>query len=353
MSLSIAIPAYNRPSELRVTLESIADQCAGDVEILVCEDRSPRADEIQDVVANFKKQHPKINIRYNSNSENLGYDGNLRRLVELALGDFIFFLGDDDVVPAGSIERVLKAIETPNVGVLLRAWRAFDTNTGEILHEHRYFSGDRVFEPGEAAIAAFFRRSVFISGLVVQRAAARDLSTDRYDGTLLYQLYLVGNILKSKRGYYIDEFLADRRCGGEHFFGSSKRERGYDAGKTEVQHSERFIAGLLRIADALDDGEMKVSKRIRKDVASYSYPLLETQATRIERWAFIQYGLTLARFGLGQYPLFWVYLIGLTCLGPHICNSGIRAVYGALGRTPVLTGEVGTKVVPVRVGAEP
>ena len=110
--------------------------------------------------------------------------------------------------------------------MILRAWQTISKDTGEVLDVHRYFPGDRVFKPGPESVAAFFRRSVFISGLASKyRRGARNLSTDKFDGTLLYQLYLVGNLLMAKPGYYVSRMTAIRRVGGEHYFGSSVSER--------------------------------------------------------------------------------------------------------------------------------
>ena len=87
-------------------------------------------------------------------------------------------MGDDDLWCAGALQELTKVTEAnPEVGVILRAWQTISKDTGEVLDVHRYFAGDRVFKPGPETVAAFFRRSIFISGLVVRTDAARAIRT--------------------------------------------------------------------------------------------------------------------------------------------------------------------------------
>lgn len=342
MKLSIAIPAYNRPRELDEALESIAPQCTSAVEVVVSEDLSPRRAEIEATVTAFSERHPHVCVRYFANTENLGYDGNLRSLLDKSTGEYVFFMGDDDRVPAGALSKVLAALEHDRIGVVLRAWRSYDGASQQILDSHHYFPGDRFFPAGPATVAAFFRRSVFISGLTVHRRASQALHTEEFDGLLLYQLYLVGGLLQEMNGYYVDTVVAERRSGGEHFFGSSTREAGrFEPNKLETAHSVRFLAGLFQIAAYLGRRDGHVLTLIRRDLGRYSYPMLEIQATRCSRAAFGRYGLQLARLGLGRDPLFWIYFGGLLLLGPRICRWLISRLLSVLGSTPVLTGSSG------------
>ena len=344
--LSVCIPAYNRPEELTHALGSVARQDPGDWDILVCEDHSPRATEIATVVSDFSRERPALDVHFVANEKNLGYDGNLRNLLDKAHGEYCLFMGDDDVLAECSLKRIIAAISRPNVGVALRAWKSVDKETGKDIELHRYFPDDRVFPSGPASVAAFFRRSVFISGLTVNRAAARKFHTDRFDGMLLYQLYLVGRILSEMDGYYVSDIVAVRRVGGEHFFGSSQSERSrFVPGQLLPSQSLSFIKGLFEMAFLLDkeigDG---VYKMIAQDLGRYCYPMLEIQAKRLTRREYRDYARHLAEFGLGNYFWFWLYHYALTALGPRVCNKVIRTAKKLLGRTPVLGTNSGQSV---------
>ena len=45
-------------------------------------------------------------VRYFENADTLGYDGNFRNLVALSRGEFVFFMGNDDLVFPGAFRAV-------------------------------------------------------------------------------------------------------------------------------------------------------------------------------------------------------------------------------------------------------
>jgi glycosyltransferase involved in cell wall biosynthesis len=324
-------------------LESIGRQGLGDWEIVICEDRSPRRAEIAEAVSQFCREYPELRVHFYSNEENIGYDANLRRLLDRAVGDYCVFVGDDDLLAPGALVRICEATTYPNVGVVLRAWTSVGKESGKQIEDFRYFKTDRLFSPGIESVAALYRRSVFFSGLTVLRAAAKTHHTDRFDGTLLYQLYLVGQLLMRHSAYYISNIVVLRRVGGEHYFGSSAQEKAnFCPGRTTVSHSLAFVTGMLNIARALD-GEMNsgLFKLILQDISRYSYPLLEIQAQQLNRREFRDYAKRLAKLGLGKSPFFWGYYVAIRYIGVSISNLLIRKIKQMIGRTPQLGGSKG------------
>jgi glycosyltransferase involved in cell wall biosynthesis len=343
---SICIPAFNRPQELQELLNSIASEPPGDWEILVSEDRSPRAAEIADVVRQFAQAHGLLNVRYLTTPVNLGYDGNLRFLIDHAEGQFCVFMGDDDLWCAGALQKLSKATEEDReVGVILRAWKTIEKDSGKVLDVHRYFPSDRTFKPGPETVAAFFRRSVFISGLTIRTAVARAFRTSDFDGTLLYQLHLVGNILMTRPGYYLSQMTTVRRAGGEHYFGSSTSERErFVPRQLTPEHSLTFVRGMFAIAASLGAAHgPRVGQLIRSDIARYSYPLLAIQARKDSKSSFQQYADALSDLGLGRYLSFRVYRTALTLAGVRTCNRFIEACKRIIGSTPVMGGARGVR----------
>lgn len=346
LRFSICIPAFNRPRELSELLDSIACEAPGDWEILVSEDCSPRGAEIAEVVQRFVEDKTHLSIRYLTTPVNLGYDGNLRFLVDHAKGLYCVFMGDDDLWCVGALSELRSAIDAvPDVGVVLRAWQTMAKDSGEVLDVHRYFAGDRIFKPGPETVAAFFRRSVFISGLTIRADAARAISTDKFDGTLLYQLYLVGNLLMTMPGYYVSRITAIRRSGGDHYFGTSERERGrFVPQQLTPEHSLNFVRGLYAITESLESayGPL-VGRMIRSDIARYSYPLLAIQARASSQSSFQGYASALAQLGLGNYLSFRIYRAALSVAGFRICDFVIDALKRMSGSTPVIGGARGVR----------
>src|SRR5512140_1350659 len=125
--ITVAIPAYNRPDELGALLETVLGQDGDGLDVLVVEDASPRGAEIRTVVEAAAQRRRDLRIRFVANQQNLGFDGNLRRILELSEGEFTFFMGDDDLLKPGALARVRQVIERePNLGVVLRAYESVD-----------------------------------------------------------------------------------------------------------------------------------------------------------------------------------------------------------------------------------
>ena len=106
--LSVCVSTYNRASWLRVTLPLIADDIAayrGKVELIVVDNAS--TDATPQVVEQLSRVYDIIYIR---NPENVGMLGNLAVAANAAGGDFVWILGDDDVVCQGTTRLILDAI---------------------------------------------------------------------------------------------------------------------------------------------------------------------------------------------------------------------------------------------------
>lgn len=350
--ISVCIPAYNRPAPLYDLLESVAEQNFNDYEIVISEDCSPRAEEIVDVVAKFIKNYEGTTIRLSQNLENLGYDGNFRRLIEISEGKYCVFMGDDDLLVQGALSKIASVVrENEGIGVVLRTWGRMTGDSRQVHEEFRYFNSDRVFEPSDKSVVALFRRSVAISGYTVKRSLAQEYSTDRFDGTLLYQLYLTGMILAKSKGYYISQLISLMRVDSDsttsHFFGSSVSEQEkFKPGVLEASHSLNFIKGMIEIAEYLEANTCRagLAKKILRDMGNYSYPLLSYQVDKPPR-VFARYYLSLLKLGLWKNVYIHLYFVGLLTLGRTRCENIIVSIKSVLNQTPKLGRIYGGEVV--------
>jgi FkbM family methyltransferase len=114
--LSVCITTYNRAAWLDVNLRNLArlwPEPNSDVEFVVCDNTS--TDHTRDVVTPYLCRS---DFRYIRNAKNVGMLGNLRVTANHAQGEYIWILGDDDLLCPGAIERVLDAIRS-HVGTAL------------------------------------------------------------------------------------------------------------------------------------------------------------------------------------------------------------------------------------------
>ncbi len=335
--ISVCIPAYNRAALLPALLDSIVSQAGADYEIVICEDASPEREQIRRVAEQYAATIPG-RISYHENTANLGYDGNLRRLIELARAEYVLFMGNDDLLAEGALAVVSATVRAhPNVGVVLRSYDSFNDDPARPVQVFRYFDSEGFFPASARTIVTFFRRCVFISGMVVRRESAHRHATDRFDGTLLYQQHLVGQILANENGVYLPQILSHHRLGGTPDFGNSAVEKGRFVPREQTPGSSvQFMRGMLQIAADLEQTlGLPVYRPILRDIGNYAYPILSIQAGGA-RWVLWRYARDLAALGLWRVPLFSVYVFGLSLLGRRNCDSLIAAIKKRLGRAPVI-----------------
>lgn len=318
-------------------LRSIFDQVSSNFEIVIAEDCSPERDQITDIVKQFDAEFPGL-IRYELNKDNLGYDGNIRRLFELSNGEYCLFLGNDDLLAPNALQTLTEILRrVSDCGVIVRTYATFEESPTEYKQIFRYFPDELVIAPGVQAIAIGYRRSVVIPGMVIHRESAISVSTDQFDGTLLYQLYLVGMILAKRSVVFTPEIIGLRRDGNAPDFGNSKSEQGKFTPKEQTPESSlHFMTGMLRIAKHVQQSTgLVVYGPILSDIGAYSYPILSIQANK-SRSVFLRYGIDLAKLGLWKHPLFYVYFSLLLVLGVNRADSLIKRVKKFLGYTPRL-----------------
>jgi glycosyltransferase involved in cell wall biosynthesis len=336
--LSVCIPAYNRASLLPALLDSIVAQDFTDWECVISEDGSRERAEIRAIAAQYGARTGG-KVRFHENAETLGYDGNFRKLVELARGEFVFFMGNDDVVCPGAFSAVSEAIARhPRTGVILRAFAVFRGTPDNIVQINRYYPGECTFAAGEHAIVACYRRLVSMSGLVLHRDSAHAAATDRWDGTLFYQQWLAANILVDRDALYIPALLALFRKDGVPEFGNAGAERGlYTPGVQPPDTDIRMIRSLFAIADSVAaERGVPFAAAVRRDFANYSYPTLAHQAH--EPWlVFWRFYRDLGALGLDRYLAFhfWFWLIA--AFGATNVDHVIQFIRRRLGYTPNLT----------------
>lgn len=221
--------------------------------------------------------------------------------------------------------------------VVLRSYSSFLTDPEKPVQVFRYFDEDRVFPPGPETVVTFFRRCVFISGMVFKRSSAAAHATNKFDGTLLYQQHLAGQILAKESGIYLNRILSFHRLGGVPDFGASVAEQGLFVPRQQTTDSSvHFMRGMLAISNSLDEhSRVKVGRRILKDIGNYSYPILSIQADR-RIGEFLSYLWQLLKLGFWRIPLFYVYAFGLLVLGRKNCDYIIACIKRVLGRAPLL-----------------
>jgi len=122
--LSICIPTYNRSEKLIATLECLKGQVenfGNYISIFVSDNNSDIEQK-----KNIQEYHLKNDFfLLNLNDVNLGIIGNLYTLNRLADSEYIWFLGDDDVLLPGCIQNIIKVLTEYSVNYLFMNYNSF------------------------------------------------------------------------------------------------------------------------------------------------------------------------------------------------------------------------------------
>lgn len=122
--VSVILPIYNAENTLEACLNSLLAQTLSDIEVICIDDRSP--DKSAEIVARFAARDPRI--KYYANEANAGLGASRNRGIAVALGEYVFHIDPDDVIPPDALH------------VLLRAAQKYgsDMVQGAFLHEQMF-----------------------------------------------------------------------------------------------------------------------------------------------------------------------------------------------------------------------
>lgn len=106
--ITIFIPTYKRAELLKLSVESALDQVGEfNYEILIVDNNPERNCETEQLLKTYKSDK----ISYYKNSENIGMTGNWNRGIQLAKGEYVCMLHDDDMLKSSYLTDLLRAIE--------------------------------------------------------------------------------------------------------------------------------------------------------------------------------------------------------------------------------------------------
>ena len=334
---SICIPAYNRACHLEALLDSILSQNFTDFEIVICEDLSRERKDIAAIVTRYMAVHGD-KIRFFENEQNLGYDSNIRQLVEKARGQYCFFMGNDDIMCPNALASVNDIVARhEGVGFILRSYAWFDEVPERLADVVRYFTEERAFAAGKEAITFCFRRSGVISGYIVHRDSAQAAATDRFDGTLYYQMHLTASVLATRTAVFTPDILVLCRNSEPPDFGNSPKEKGmYVPGQYTPEARLNMISGALSIARHLRTSHgIDVVQPITRDYANYFYPYIQDQLN-LPLSSYLRLYSSYAALGFWRYPMFHLYSVLCYCLKRKRFDVMVRFIRARLGHSPLI-----------------
>jgi len=132
---SIVVVTYNQEDLILETLESIYNQTYKDIELIVSDDASN--DSTREVIKAWVEQKGDrfVNVVLNFNKQNKGISGNHNCGLKLASGQFVKYLGGDDILLPDAIEKMCSFL-------LENKEARFCTSRAKLFYEYQ---GRRIF----------------------------------------------------------------------------------------------------------------------------------------------------------------------------------------------------------------
>ena len=150
---------YNGERFLRECIESILAQTYSDFELLLVDDGS--TDQTRSIAESYVGADSRVRLVVNA--QNLGLVGNWNRCIELAQGEWIKFVFQDDALFPDCLTQMLHAARDGIVFVACQRTLVFDEGTAQPLRE--------AYEVHRALMADLFANNQFLSPEQFQRWA--------------------------------------------------------------------------------------------------------------------------------------------------------------------------------------
>jgi len=187
--LSICIATFNRANFIGAMLDSIISQATEEVEIVIVDGAS--TDNTSQVVGGYCERFPRL--RYLRQETNGGIDQDYSRTIELAQGEYCWFMSDDDILKAGAIQTVLDEIRHGYRLIIVNAeHRTFDLS--RMVDENRLkISANRVYGPSDHQ-RLFIEMAgplSLISCVVIRRDLWNARSKELYWGTFFVHIGVI------------------------------------------------------------------------------------------------------------------------------------------------------------------
>ena len=130
--VSVCIPTFNGAKYLKECLDSVLAQTFTDFEVLVVDDHS--SDETLSIAQEYATYDHRIRVI--QNEHNLGLVGNWNRCVELAQGEWVKFVFQDDLIAPLCLERMVAASKPGSAIIFCRRDFIFEPGTSAATRQY-------------------------------------------------------------------------------------------------------------------------------------------------------------------------------------------------------------------------
>ncbi len=155
--LSIIVPTYNSERFIAATLDMLISQGLEDCEVIIIDDGS--VDETRTIIKNYKNQYNNIKV---IEQEHSGVSVGRNKGIELASGQFIFFLDSDDTLENGTLDFYRECIRNnQNAEIIAFSFKKSFPDSKSILYESKKY--DKKSLSNQELVKAYFGKYLIIN----------------------------------------------------------------------------------------------------------------------------------------------------------------------------------------------
>lgn len=213
VKVSVIIPVYNVENYLEECMESIVNQTLTDIEIICINDGS--SDNSLTILNKYAEKDNRITVHSQTNK---GHAIATNRGMDLANGDFLFFMDSDDILDLKALELTYNAAIEKDVDfVLFKSLNYDDAN--DRYYETEVFSMNKIAAVVGENIFNYKDIGELMFGAIVtpwSKLYKRDFVMEnnlRFPDGLIFEdnVFFYESLLKANRIYFLKEFLFIRR----------------------------------------------------------------------------------------------------------------------------------------------
>jgi hypothetical protein len=171
LRLTVAIPTYNRNAELAAQLSRLVPQLDASTELIVLDNHSDRP--IYDEIAPLFGAQPVFRYRTVRHVTNIGPNANILRSVELAAGEWLWVLSDDDPVLPNAVTTILETIRAAELKI-----RYINFSSDDFARERDFRT---IGVKGLATGLDHFGHTILLSSGIYRTESVRAALRDAYD----------------------------------------------------------------------------------------------------------------------------------------------------------------------------
>lgn len=228
--VSVCIPSYNHAAFLPAGLDSVLSQSYPDFEIIVADDGS--TDGCLAIARGYERDHPdKVRVVTHAGGENRGVTATFNLAVTNSNGEYLAWLGSDDVWLPGKLEAQVQQLDRhPQWGLVY--------SLAEIIDSEGKPTGDMTGKDLTHDLIPGLIAGNFIPNLTVVHRRSCIEAYGMYDPALLYSDWEMWLRLVDHLDFgFMNETLAQYRVHGQNVFAAARR----------VNHLQRDLDVLLSV----------------------------------------------------------------------------------------------------------